>query len=331
MIGRNIFLAVILIASVGAIGVRAQETAPDAAAGGRGGAGDGRGSGGGAATGPAAAQAKPLEPRSDSSTTNGVLKSANGSEIPYTAIAGYMPLKDEQGKLRANMFYVSYTSGNGPAAATAESKPGTGGSVTTTRPDSAAAIGANPARPITFCFNGGPGAASAWLHMGAVGPQRLDVPTDGSAPTSPYRVIDNEYSWLAASDLVFIDPVNTGYSRAATPEQAKDFFNVREDISSIGEFVRLYLTKYQRWASPVYLAGESYGTTRAAGLSNYLQERVGVSVSGIVLLSTVLNFENISPSEGNDIPYVLYLPSYAAVAWYHKKVPNPGGGASTPC
>jgi carboxypeptidase C (cathepsin A) len=154
------------------------------------------------------------------------------------------------------------------------------------------------------------------------------MPADGSAPAAPYRVVDNEYSWLAATDLVFIDPVNTGYSRAASPEQAREFFGVQEDISSVGEFIRLWLTKNQRWGSPVFLAGESYGTTRAAGLSNYLQERVGVHVSGVVLVSTVLNFGLLSPSEANDIPFALYLPTYAAVAAYHKKIPTPqtGGG-----
>src|SRR5436190_22936317 len=119
--------------------------------------------------------------------------------------------------------------------------------------------------------------------------------------------------------MVIIDPVNTGYSRAATPEQAREFFGVQEDISGVGEFIRIYLTKNQRWGSPVFLAGESYGTTRAAGLSDYLLERVVVSVSGIVLISTVLNFSTIQTEESNDMPFALYLPSYAAVAWYQKK------------
>jgi len=152
------------------------------------------------------------------------------------------------------------------------------------------------------------------------------VPEDGTMPTAPFHVVDNDCSWLAASDLVFIDPVNTGYSRAASPDQAREFFGVQEDISSVGEFIRLWLTKNQRWGSPVFLAGESYGTTRAAGLSNYLQERVGVSVSVVILISTVLNFGTLSPAENNDMPYALYLPSYAAVAWYHKKVTAPQGG-----
>ena len=178
----------------------------------------------------------------------------------------------------------------------------------------------NSKRPITFLFNGGPGAASVWLHLGAVGPRRLEVPADGTAPTAPYHVVDNAYSWLPATDVVFVDPVNTGYSRAATPEQAKEFFGVQEDIASMGEFIRLYLTKNNRWGSPVYLAGESYGTTRCAGLADYLQERLGVNVSGVILISTVINFAVLNPGENNDLGFALYLPSYASVAWYHKKL-----------
>jgi carboxypeptidase C (cathepsin A) len=160
-----------------------------------------------------------------------------------------------------------------------------------------------------------------WLHMGAVGPKRVDIPGDGTAPKAPYSVVENHYSWLPSTDLVFIDPVNTGYSRADAPEDAKEFFGVQPDIASVGEFIRLYMTKNRRWGSPVFLAGESYGTTRAAGLADYLQERVGVNVSGVILISTVLNFANLSPSESNDLPYALYLPSYSAVAWYHKRLP----------
>jgi len=257
-------------------------------------------------TGPAKAEGDaketPVKPMSDKpSVTTAKLTSVDGKTIEYTATTGYMPLKDEKGKLRANMFYVAYTVGG---------KPGV-----TTQP-----VDAPSTRPVTFVFNGGPGAASVWLHLGAVGPRRLDVPEDGTAPQAPFKVVDNEYSWLPATDLVFVDPVNTGYSRADNPDQAKEFFGVKEDIAGMGEFVRLYLTKYERWNCPVLLAGESYGTTRASGLANYLQERVGVSVSGVILISTVLNFSALSPGENNDLPYALYLPSYAAVAWYHHKL-----------
>jgi carboxypeptidase C (cathepsin A) len=276
----------------------------------------GRGGGAPAPAAPPAAAARPEE-RTDNVVTRGTLKPSGKAEMAYTAVAGYMPLKDETGKLRANIFSVAYVA-TPPGAAT-EAAVGTAPAET----PKTAPLG-NTARPITFLFNGGPGAASAWLHL-AVGPKRLDMPADGSAPKPPYRVIDNEYCWLPATDMVFVDPVNTGYSRAATPEQAREFFGVREDIHAMGEFIRLWLTKNQRWGSPVYLAGESYGTTRAAGLSNYLQERVGASVSGITLISTVLNFATLSPGEANDLPYTLCVPSYAAVAWYHKKVQSPGG------
>jgi carboxypeptidase C (cathepsin A) len=259
----------------------------------------------------------PAPARTDSSTTTATWRGADTArDLAYSATAGYLPLKDDHDKVRANIFYVAYTAD--------------GGGVTTTRTAASAAVSTAPAaattagaaaapRPIMFLFNGGPGAASVWLHLGAAGPKRLDVPADGRAPKAPYRVVDNEFSWLGATDLVFVDPVNTGYSRAATPEQAKEFFGVHEDIAAMGEFIRLYLTKNGRWGSPVFVGGESYGTTRAAGLADYLQERVGLAPSGIILISTVLNFGVLSPSEANDLPFSLYLPSYAAAAWYHKK------------
>jgi len=212
----------------------------------------------------------------------------------YTATAGYIALKDDQQKLRANIFHVAYTLKNANAAK----------------------------RPVTFVFNGGPGAASVWLHLGTAGPQRIDFPADGSAPKLPGRLVKNEFTWLTHTDLVFIDPVNTGYSRPATPEQGKEFHGVQEDIQAVGEFIRLWLVKNERWQSPKFLAGESYGTTRAAGLSEHLADRHGIALNGIVLISTVLNFGTLTPKEGNDVPFALYLPTYAAVAWQHKKLPD---------
>jgi carboxypeptidase C (cathepsin A) len=264
---------------------------------------------------PGEAGSKPAEPRTDTSITTGTVHcaataSAPERDIPYTATAGYMPLKDDREKLRANIFYTAYTLGSHPPTTSSAAGP----APSTTQP-----VPSDPTRPITFVFNGGPGAASAWLHLGTVGPRRIDIPADGTAPTAPFHLVENNHSWFAATDLVCVDPVNTGYSRAATPEQAKEFFGVQEDISAMGEFIRLYMTKNQRWGSPVFLAGESYGTTRAAGLSDYLQERLGISPSGIILISTVLNFAALSPGENNDLPYALYLPSYAAISWYHKK------------
>lgn len=217
----------------------------------------------------------------------------NGKVINYTATTGYMPLKTEDGKLRANIFYIAYTKDNG-------------GDLTK--------------RPITYTFNGGPGSASVWLHMGVIGPKRIVMSDKGEALTPPYSYTNNEYSWLDQSDLVFIDPVGTGYSRAAPGVERSEFQGYEEDIQSVGEFIKLYTTQNKRWGSPKFLAGESYGTTRAAGLSKYLQTAFKMYVNGIVLISAVLNFQTINFAIGNDLPYPLYLPSYAATSWYYKQL-----------
>jgi len=217
----------------------------------------------------------------------------HGESIKYKATAGTLALKDESGKAKADMFFVAYE--KQPAA----SDPST--------------------RPITFVFNGGPGAAAVWLHLGVVGPKRVAVNDLGSAPTPPYRLTDNEETWLGSTDIVFIDPVGTGYSRPAPGEKPEQFYGVEEDVRSVGQFIRLYTTRYQRWLSPKFLAGESYGTTRAAALSDFLLDN-GISLNGIILISSVLNFQTISFGNGNDLPYALYLPSYTALAWYHKKL-----------
>jgi carboxypeptidase C (cathepsin A) len=180
--------------------------------------------------------------------------------------------------------------------------------------------GAPGKRPVTFCFNGGPGSASVWLHMGALGPRRAVLTKEGEALPPPYRLEDNNFSWLDNTDLVFIDPVSTGYSRPEIGEDPNKFHGYKGDIESVGEFIRLYTTKFERWTSPKFIAGESYGTTRAAGLSDYLQERYGIYCNGIILVSSVLNFETLDFSPGNDLPYALYVPSYASAAWYHKKI-----------
>ena len=143
---------------------------------------------------------------------------------------------------------------------------------------------------------------------------------DGKMPQPPFELVDNEDTWLDQTDLVFIDPVGTGYSRAIKKDQGKKFFSVKGDISSVAEFIRLYLSRYQRWNAPLFLVGESYGTTRAAGLSGYLVDH-GIALNGVVLISSVLNFETLEFSRGNDLPYILYLPTYTATAWYHKKLP----------
>jgi carboxypeptidase C (cathepsin A) len=170
-----------------------------------------------------------------------------------------------------------------------------------------------------FSFNGGPGSASVWLHLGALGPRRIALPDDASFAKPPFTLTDNAATWLEFTDLVFIDPVGTGFSRAVKPELNKKFHSVRGDIESVAEFIRLYLTRNDRWGSPLYLVGESYGTTRAAGLSDALIDQ-GIALNGIVLVSSVLNFQTIRFGTGNDLPYVLYLPTYAATAWYHKKL-----------
>ncbi len=217
-----------------------------------------------------------------------------GQKIEFTAIAGTLPLKDAEGKTTADIFYIAYVKKGAPDAA---------------------------ARPLTFSFNGGPGSSSVWMHMGLLGPKRVKLRDDGFAVPPPYQLVENEYSLLDETDLVFIDPVGTGYSRAAKPEDAKNFFGLNEDAKSIGEFIRLYVTKHSRWPSPKFLIGESYGTTRAAALSGELLRSHRMNLNGIMLVSTVLNFQTLWGGSGNDLPHVLYLPSFAATAWYHKKLP----------
>ena len=215
-----------------------------------------------------------------------------GRTLRYTATTGMMPIKSRDGETEARMFFMAYTLDD---------------------------AGARGRRPLTFSFNGGPGSASVWLHLGAIGPKRVPMNPDGTMPAPPYQLVDNEFTWLTQTDLVFIDPVGTGYSRAVRPELASKFFGLQGDIESVGEFIRLYLTRYERWTSPLFLAGESYGTTRASALSGYLIDR-GIAFNGIMLISTIMNFETTNFAPGNDIPYVLFLPSYAATAWYHKKL-----------
>lgn len=158
------------------------------------------------------------------------------------------------------------------------------------------------------------------MHLGLLGPRRVHLADDGGALPPPYRLLDNEYSLLDETDLVFIDPVSTGYSRAIPPKDAKKFHGLREDAVSVGEFIRLYVTRNRRWSSPKFLIGESYGTTRAAALSMELADHLKMNLNGIMLVSTVLNFETLDFKPGNDLPFVLFLPTYAATAWFHKKL-----------
>jgi carboxypeptidase C (cathepsin A) len=216
----------------------------------------------------------------------------DGKKIDYTASTGYLNLKNDTGKLIAKVFFTYYKKEGEEAGK----------------------------RPVTFTFNGGPGSSSVWLHMGGIGPKRVLLKDDGLAPPPPYQYINNEFTWLTKSDLVFIDPVSTGFSRAAPGESPKQFHGYEEDISSMGSFIRHFLSRYERWGSPKYLAGESYGTTRAAGLSKFLQDRYRIYLNGIFLISAVLNFGTNDYYVGNDLPRALYIPSYTAAAWYHKKL-----------
>jgi carboxypeptidase C (cathepsin A) len=216
-----------------------------------------------------------------------------GQTIAYTATAGMLPIRNEQtDAVEGGMYYVAYTKD-----------------------------GANPTtRPITFAFNGGPGSATVWLHLGAFGPKKVKLNADGTAPPPPYTFEDNPNTLLDQTDLVFIDAVGTGYSRAATQALGARFWGLDEDLSSFREFIRLYLTRFDRMASPKFLAGESYGTTRASGLSGLLTDD-GIALNGVVLLSSVLNFGYSSQVRGNDIGFINFIPTYTATAWYHKKLP----------
>jgi carboxypeptidase C (cathepsin A) len=216
-----------------------------------------------------------------------------GRVLRYTVTTGMMPLRSEAGETEASVFYMAYV---------------------------ADAAGPPARRPLTFSFNGGPGSSSVWLHLGAIGPKRVRMLEEGGMPAPPYELVDNEATWLDMTDLVFIDPVGTGYSRAKKPELGKKFWGVEGDIASVGEFIRLYLSRAERWGSPLFLVGESYGTTRAAGLSGHLVDR-GIALNGVMLVSSVLNFQTNRFARGNDTPYPLYLPTYTATAWYHKRLP----------
>ncbi len=248
--------------------------------------------------------------------------SLNGKVLKYHATAGYLLLKEEEGKPlikgaptppatdekkdkdddkkptdglkpKAKVFFVAYTLDDVADPAT---------------------------RPLTFCFNGGPGSASVWLHMAAMAPRRAALTDDGEAPPPPYQLVDNESTWLDRTDLVFLDPISTGYSRTMPKEKPEQYHGLKEDIASVGDFIRLYTSRNARWLSPKIVLGESYGTTRAAGLSDYLQSRYGLYLNGIVLVSSVLSFQTLEFTPQNNDPYVGFLPAYTATAWYHRKL-----------
>ena len=215
----------------------------------------------------------------------------DGKLLKYTATAGRLPIKRADGKIEAEMFFVGYTLDGQDVAK----------------------------RPLTFAFNGGPGSSSIWLHMGALGPRKVVLQPEGFLPPAPYRTEDNPYTLLDKTDLVLVDAIGTGFSRAADAERFKKFWGVKGDIEAFSEFIRLYITRNERWSSPIYLLGESYGTTRAAGVAGYLADQ-GISFNGITLLSMVLNFETLEDNKTNDEPFIFLVPSYTTIAGYHHKL-----------
>ncbi len=217
----------------------------------------------------------------------------DGKDLRYTATAGRLAVDDSAGRPAAFIFFTSY-----------ECEPG----------------GAPNTRPITFAFNGGPGASSMWLHLGAAGPWRTLFGADGTELPAIDSLVVNNCTWLPFTDLVFVDPVGTGYSRAAPGSDPDMFFTVNSDIRIMAQFLQSYLSRYERWPSPKFLAGESYGATRASGLGEYLQNAMNMALDGIILISAALDFQAISFEPDNDLAYVLALPSYTAAAWYHKRL-----------
>jgi carboxypeptidase C (cathepsin A) len=227
------------------------------------------------------------------STTSGHVVQIEGQQVRYTATAGTLPIRNAAGKAIASLFFVAYTRDGEDARA----------------------------RPVAFLYNGGPGSATVWLHMGSFGPKHVQLAAEGFQPAPPFHLTDNANSLLDVSDLVFVDAIDTGYSRPAPGEDPKQFHGVRGDIRAFGEFIRTYLSRFDRWASPKYLIGESYGTMRSAGLAGELQQQHGIELNGIVLISSVLDYLTKGYASGNDLPYVIFLPTYTATAWYHKKLP----------
>ena len=226
------------------------------------------------------------------STTQHVVH-LDGREIRYTATTGTLPIRLDDGKVAARMFFVAYTK-DGEDAKT---------------------------RPVSFLYNGGPGSATVWLHMGSFAPLHIQMAPDGFQPAPPYKLVENESSLIDVSDLVFVDAISTGYSRTVSGVNPAQFHGQEGDIRAFGEFINNYLSAYNRWPSPKFLIGESYGTIRSAGLSRELQSRHGIELNGIVLVSSLLTYQTLSPAPNNDIAYADQIETFAATAWYHKKLP----------
>lgn len=217
----------------------------------------------------------------------------DGRELKYTATAATVPIRLDDGEIAARMFFVAYTKDGEDVGR----------------------------RPISFLFNGGPGSASVWLHMGSYGPKIAKMADEGFQPPPPYELVDNPYSLLDVSDLVFVDAIDTGYSRVMPGVDNRQFHGQDGDIRAFGEFVAEYLRVYDRYPSPKFLIGESYGSIRAAGLAQELQSRHGIELNGVALLSALLTYQTLSPGPNNDIAYAAQIQTFAATAWYHKKLP----------
>lgn len=218
-----------------------------------------------------------------------------GKEVAYQAKAGTLPILRPDGKPSAQVFYTAYTK---------------------------KAVKVAAERPVTFCFNGGPGSSSVWLHLGAFGPKRVDLPADGlTPPKPPGNLVNNEFSLLDVTDLVFIDPVMTGFSRPEDPKSVGEFLGVQEDVQSVGEFIRLWVTREQRWRSPKFIAGESYGGIRGGGLAQHMQSRHRMYFNGIIIVSGLLDYATLIGGPLNDMPLLVSLPAMTATAHYHKKLP----------
>ena len=232
------------------------------------------------------------EVKERSSTSEHVI-TLNGKALPYRATAGTLVLRDDKGKPRASMFHIAYAKKDADPAS----------------------------RPITFVFNGGPGSAALWLLLGAFGPRRVDIPDALTLPVPPYRLVDNEQTLLDVTDLVFVDPVRTGYSTPEGEAKDEDFLGIDQDLKSVAELIRLYITRNNRWASAKLVAGESYGSMRAAGLLGMLHDQ-GMAFNGGILVSVVIDLNTLIFETHRDLPPILYLPSYAATAWYHNALPS---------
>jgi carboxypeptidase C (cathepsin A) len=286
MLKRSALLPVLVLLAAVSVSAQPRPGAPDAPQAQRPGAREEAG-------GQAAARHEVASAAPDKAAQTSHVLRLDGRDIKYTATAGTIPIRLDDGKVAARMFYVAYTK-DGEEAKT---------------------------RPVSFLFNGGPGAASIWLHMGSFAPRKARMADEGFLPPPPYQLVDNEYSLLDVSDLVFVDAIDTGYSRVMAGVDNQQFHGQEGDIRAFGEFINEYLETYDRYPSPKYLIGESYGTIRSAGLSRELQSRHGIELNGIVLVSALLTYQTLQPAPNNDIAWAVQIQTFAATAWYHKRLP----------